>query len=64
MTPELVARAIVEMTLEERARLKQLLGGEEGWEMLGVREPRKPNPESPGDAIANPLPADYWETAE
>lgn len=38
----------------------------------GVREPREPSPESPGDAVAveedwpvpAPIATDYWETAE
>lgn len=53
MTDKVVmaARIILEMTPPELVALNDYLQGE-GWEPLGVREPREPKPESPGDAIA------------
>lgn len=61
MDPEEIAAAIRQLTARELLELGKLLHDDDGWwEMVGVREPRKPSPESPGDEIA----ADYWETAE
>ena len=63
MTPQELARAILELPVRDLAVLNRLLR-EEGLSPLGVREPREPSPESPGDAIAHDLPEDYWETAQ
>jgi hypothetical protein len=62
MTPnvEFVFETIKLLTVEERAELYRLLRGEdEGG--IGVREPRRPAPESPGDAIVNPIPEGLLE---
>jgi hypothetical protein len=64
VTPFDIARAISELNARDLRVLNQLLKDSGMGDALGVREPRKPKPESPGDAIANPLPEDYWETAE
>lgn len=64
-TPHEICSAIQSLTVEELIELKRLLG-EQWWDEggAGVREPREPAPVSPGDAIAQALPEDYWETAE
>lgn len=63
MTPAEIAEAIGRLTVEEFRELKRLLD-EQGEGGIGVREPREPSPESPGDSVAIGLPPDYWETAE
>ncbi len=62
MTPEEIASAIRQLTMEELVELNRLLSDWPGWG--GVREPREPVPVSPGDRIAEALPDDYWESAE
>lgn len=53
MTPKEIAEAIRGLNLIELMHLRELLGADfDGLEGVGVREPRKPKPESPGDAIA------------
>lgn len=65
MDPEEIAAAIRQMTAPELLELGRLLHDDEGWwEMVGVREPRTPAPESPGDAAAQGIDPDYWESAE
>jgi hypothetical protein len=53
-SPEEIALAILELNVRELARLNELLG-RNGLGGIGVREPRRPKPESPGDAIAAEL---------
>lgn len=65
MSPEEIAAAIKQMTAPELLELGKLLHDDEGWwEMVGVREPAGPPPESPGDAVARAIDPDYWESAE
>lgn len=65
MGPEEIAAAIRHLNAAQLLELGKLLHDDDGWwETVGVREPRKPSPESPGDAAAQGLPPDYWETAE
>ena len=47
----LLSQAILGLTVDELRELNRMVSGE-GGEPIGVREPRKPKPESPGDAIA------------
>lgn len=47
----MIYNMIMELTLTQQRMLLSLLGGEEGPD-IGVREPRHPSPESPGDEIA------------
>jgi len=58
-----LARIILSLPPRELARLNEILRSE-GGESLGVREPRRPSPESPGDEMVVDLPEDYWETAQ
>ncbi len=50
MTPQEIADEIRHLTAVELAALLRILGDDP--ELLGVREPRRPTPESPGDALA------------
>lgn len=56
MTPDneklwLLSEAILNLTVDELRELNQMIS-DEGGEPIGVREPRRPSPESPGDEIA------------
>lgn len=65
MGPEEIAAAIRQMSAPELLELGKLLHDDDGWwEMVGVREPRKPPPESLGDRIAAAIPEDYADSAE
>lgn len=59
---ELLVHGILGLSVDELRQLNSMLE-EGGGEAVGVREPRRPLPESPGDEIANDIPEDYWETA-
>jgi hypothetical protein len=63
MTPEELAEHILGLTAPELIRLNEILY-REGGGPVGVREPRRTPPKSPGDEIADELPEDYWETAQ
>lgn len=64
MSPEEIAAAIRQMSAPELLELGRLLHDDDGWwETVGVREPRNPAPQSPGDRLAQ-LPEDYWESAQ
>jgi hypothetical protein len=75
MTPQQIAEAISRLTVRDLAVLQKIL--RDDYDLgLGVREPRRPKPESPGDSVAlaekedegwpepKPLPEDYWESAQ
>ena len=63
MSPEEIAAAIKQLSTAQLVELGRWLHDDEGWwDMVGVREPRTPAPESPGDAVA--IDPDYWESAE
>ena len=57
-----IATLIMNLTANELVELNKILGDD--FDLGGVREPREPAPESPGDAVAVDLPEDYWETAQ
>ena len=51
---EFLASGILSLTVDELRELNRLLESG-GAPPIGVREPRRPAPESPGDAIAKDL---------
>lgn len=52
MTPEQIAEEILHLTAPDLLKLDRILRDAGGDGLIGVREPRRPSPESPGDAIA------------
>jgi hypothetical protein len=57
MTPLELAMKVLALSVDELREFNRLIE-EGGAEPVGVREPRRPSPESPGDEIALELPED------
>lgn len=63
MTPDDIARAILQLSPEGLIELKRLLDEHgPGGEAVGVREPRNMPPDE--DEVAVALPEEYWKWAE
>ena len=58
-----IAKIIQSLTVEQLLELRRLLA-EEGGDPTGVGAVIPPDLPLKGDAVAQPLPEDYWETAE